>query len=199
LRDGVDVAAVQSNVDQLQLYAGKLGYAVGLAVDDSLAALQDVLNNNVGSLAVGLDTDDWLRAIQYLDDENVPTESRVAVISPAERMNLLKDDKYIHNDYGLVHGTSPRTTALQGAYTRSFFDIPVYVTTNVDGTNATGHDNSMFHKECFALLMQLEPAVHSQYDIDFLCDKVALFEMYGVLQMRDSSTYGRYGVWMKGS
>ena len=187
------ITKVQNNRDQLQLYAGKLGYALGLDVDDTLAGLPDNFSNTVGTLAAENTYHDYLRAIQYLDDANAPAESRYFVISPAAEVGLMKQDIYTNNDYTMLHGEG-RNTALEFAYVSSFLNIPVYKTTNVEGSNSAGHDNTLFQKESLALVMQMAPQMHSMFDIDYFADKVAIEQLYGTQEMRDD-----HGVWIKGA
>ena len=187
------ITKVQNNRDQLALYAGKLGYALGLDVDDTLAGLPDNFSQTVGTLAAENTYHDYLRAIQYLDDANAPAESRYFVISPAAEVGLMKADIYTNNDYSMLHGEG-RNTALEFAYVSSFLNIPVYKTTNVEGTNSAGHDNTLFQKESIALVMQMAPQMHSMFDIDYFADKVAIEQLYGTQEMRDD-----HGVWIKGA
>ena len=187
------ITKVQNNRDQLQLYAGKLGYALGLDVDDTLAGLPDNFSQTVGTLAAENTFHDYLRAIQYLDDANAPAESRYFVISPAAEVGLMKQDIYTNNDYSMLHGED-RNTALEFAYVSSFLNIPVYKTTNVEGSNSAGHDNTLFQKETIALVMQMAPQMHSMFDIDYFADKVAIEQLYGTQEMRDD-----HGVWIKGA
>ena len=187
------ITKVQNNRDQLQLYAGKFGYALGLDVDDTLAGLPYNFSQTVGTLAAENTYHDYLRAIQYLDDANAPAESRYFVISPAAEVGLMKQDIYTNNDYTMLHGEG-RNTALEFAYVSSFLNIPVYKTTNVEGTNSAGHDNTLFQKETIALVMQMAPQMHSMFDIDYFTDKVAIEQLYGTQEMRDD-----HGVWIKGA
>nr|AIF12174.1 bacteriophage capsid protein [uncultured marine thaumarchaeote KM3_54_G11] len=188
-----NITRVQNNRDQLQLYAGKLGYALALAVDDVLAGLVDNFSNNVGTLAVELTDDELLRARQYLDDADAPQDSRVMVVSPAQETGLLKLDRFVHNDYESVHGAG-RETGLEKAYVSSFMGMPIYRSVNVEGTNSAGHDNGMFQKEAVALVMQIAPKTYHQFDIDYIVDKVVIEQLYGTQEMRDD-----HGVFMKGA
>ena len=188
------IVKVQGNRDMLKEYAGKMGYALALAVDDVLAGLIDNVTNTVGTLAVENTDDEFIRARQYLNDANAPRDGRAIVISPAAEGGLLKLDKYVRDDYSGVHGGGDRETALQQAYTASYYRVPVYVSTNAEGSNAAGHDNGMIQREFAALVMQMKPTPHAQYDIDYFVDKVALEQLYGTKEMRDD-----HGVWMKGA
>jgi hypothetical protein len=187
-----NITRVQSNRDQLKLYAGKLGYALALAVDDVLAGLVDNFDNSVGTQAVELTDDDILRARQYLDDADAPQDSRVMVVSPMQETGLLKLDRFVHNDYESVHGPA-RETGLEKAYVSSFMGMPIYRSVNVEGANATGHDNGMFQKEALALVMQIAPKTYHQFDIDYIVDKVVVEQLYGTAEMRDD-----HGVLMEG-
>jgi len=187
------IVKIQNIKDQLAMYAGKMGYCLALAVDDSLAVRVDALSQTVGSLNVELTDDNILRARQYLNDANAPMDGRAIVISPAAESGFLKLDKFIRDDYKGVHGDVGRETGLQQAYVTSFYRMPVYVSTNVDGSSTTGHDNAMLQREALALVVQMKPTVHHAYDIDYLVDKVAIEQLYGSQEMRDD-----HGVWMKG-
>ena len=188
------IVKVQANQDLLKAYSGKMGYGLALAVDTALAGLVDDVTNTVGALAVELTDTNLLRARQYLNDANAPMAGRAIVLSPGAETGFLKLDKYIRDDYKAVHGEGGRETGLQQAYVSSFYRMPAYISTNVEGTNATGHDNGMFQKEAFALVMQMKPTAHHAYDIDYLVDKVAIEQLYGYRQMRDD-----HCVYMKGA
>ncbi len=188
------IVKVQAKRDLLKAYAGKMGYALALAVDDVGAGLIDDVTNTVGTLAVENTDDDFLRARQYLNDANAPGGERFIVVSPAAETGLLKLDRYVANEYSAVHGTGARETALEQAYVTSFYRMPVYVSTNVEGSNAAGHDNGMFQREAFALILQMKPTTHYQYDINYLVDKVVMENLYGWKEMRDD-----HAVFVKGA
>jgi len=189
-----DITKVQTNRDMLKLYAGKMGYGLALAVDDALAGLVDDVDNSTGALAAEVTDANIRRARQYLRDANVPREGWSIAISPAAENDILDIEKYIRDDYTKIHGTGARETGLQQAYVTSVYGIPVYVSTNVEGSNSAGHDNAMLQKEAFALIMQQKPTSYNQFDIDYVCWKVAMVNIYGYAEMRDD-----HCVWMKGS
>lgn len=188
------IVRVQANRDLLKEYAGKMGYALALSIDDTLAGLPDNFSQTVGTLAVENTDDELLRARQYLNDANASFGERAVVISPAAETGFLKLDKYTRDDYSAIHGVGARETGLQQAYVTSFYRMPVYVSTNVEGSNAAGHDNTMFQKEALALVVQMKPTAHHMYDIDYFVDKVAIEQLSGTREMRDD-----HGVWIKGA
>lgn len=187
------IVKIQSIKDQLAMYAGKMGYSLALSIDDSLAVRVDALSQTVGSLNVDITDDSVLRGRQYLNDANAPMDGRAMIISPAAESGFLRLDKFTRDDYKGVHGDVGRETGLQQAYVTSFYRIPVYVSTNVDGSSSTGHDNVMMQKEALALIVQMKPTVHYAYDIDYLVDKVCIEQVFGSQEMRDD-----HGVWVKG-
>lgn len=188
------IVKVQGNRDQLKLYSGKMGYALGLAVDDILAGLVDDFDNAVGVLAAENTDAEWLRARQYLNDADAPMSDRYIVISPAAESGLLKLDRFVHNDYAVLHGGAAPSDGLEHAYVTSFYRMPIYMSVNVEGTNAAGHDNGMFQRQALALVMQMKPTPHHMFDIDYLVDKVVLEQLYGTREMRDN-----HGVFVRGA
>lgn len=187
------IAKLQTDRDLLSAYAGKMGFSLGLAFDDVLAGFPDNFSNAVGTLAVEVVLEDWLRAVQYLDDADAPQGDRSIVVSPAEGINMILKDKFVHNDYSRLQGSIEATPGLDRNYVTSFLGLPIYKSTNVEGTNAAGHDNALFHKECVAAIMQMSPTPHSMYDIDFFADKVVLEQVHGSSEVRDD-----HGVFVSG-
>ena len=186
------IVDVQAFFNMAAKYAPKQGYALDLAVDDVLAGLVDDFSTNiVGALAVPLDYDDVLEGYQALDDANAPEEDRVIIASPNQITEWMKLDAFIHGDYTSIHGGVGQPAGR--AYTRSWLGMPVYKSTNVEGTNAAGHDNCMMHKDALALVMQMNPLSHSFFDIDYLCQKTVLEQLYGSREIRDD-----HGVWLRG-
>jgi hypothetical protein len=52
----------------------------------------------------------------------------------------------------------------------------------------------MFHKECFALAIQMNPVTHNWFDVNYLADKFIVEEIFGSAIMRND-----HGVLMSGS
>jgi len=188
-----DIVMVQADRNLFPVYAGKMGYALDLSVDNVLAGLADNASNAVGTLGSDLTYDELIRARQYLDDADVPEEDRVIVVSPASEAGMMKLDHFINVDYSAMMGTN-KNTAPDRAWFGTWLGMPVYKSVNVEGTNAAGHDNVMLQKEAWALVMQMKPKSESQRDIDFFVDKVALQQLFGTQEMRDD-----HAVWMRGS
>lgn len=182
----------QANRDLAASYAPKMGYALALDIDDTCAGHPDDFTNNVGTLAVENTYDEVLRAVQYLDDADAPQEDRAMAFSPAAKAGLMKLDQFIHGDYSKLNDSA--SAAMKGAMIGSWMGLPCYISTNVEGSNGAGHDNTLFQKEAVALVVQMKPRTEHFYDIDVDADKVASFSLYGTKEMRDD-----HGVWVKGA
>lgn len=176
--------------DQEEIYTKRSAYAVNLAVDDTLAALVDNFSQTDGTLGVDPSDADVRRGMQYLDDADVPEGSeKFFAMSPACKAGLLGVDRYNSSDFAKGGGGN----IVRGTF-GDIYGFKTVVSTNVEGTNAAGHDNGMFHRDAIALGMRREPRVRKQDDIDNLSQKVAVSAIWGVIEPRDD-----HGFWMKGS
>lgn len=188
-----NITDLQSMLNLIENYAPEMAYTLALAVDDVLAGLVDDFGTNiVGTLAVGLTYDDLIDGRKMLANANVPDDERHIVCSPAQEAGWLKLDHFINRDYTENLGVGKGFKG-ERAYVGHWLSIPVYVSVNVEGSDAAGHDNAMFHKEAIALVMQQTPKTFTQFDIDYLARKVASEQIYGAKEMRDD-----HGVWMRG-
>ena len=187
-----EIVDAQAFLDQAAMYAPELGYALALQEDDDLAALVDNFSQNVGTLITGLSDENVRRAVQYLDDANAPDEDRVMIVSPAEWSNLIGLDRYVHSSY--EKSTGQISSKAKRGHFGSIYGLDCFKSTNVEGTNAAGHDNCVMQQSALALVRQIMPKTVSQYDIDYLARKVVSHELYGVQEIRDD-----HGVWAKGA
>jgi hypothetical protein len=183
--------AKQSYKDLIELYGPEMGYALALAVDDDLAALVDDFGTNiVGSLGSLPTYEQFLEARRKLNDANVPRKGRAGIFSPMAEEGFLQLDQFVRNDYSRIQGRTDDDDDM--GYVGSWFGIPIYVSTNVEGDNTVGHDNTIMHSEAIACCMQMTPTTHRWLDINYLANKVVTEQLYGVKEMRDD-----HGVWLK--
>ena len=189
-----NITDLQSMLNLVEKYAPKMGYALDLAVDDVLAGLIDDFSTNVvGTLAVGLSYADLLEARQALLDALVPDDDDWTIaVSPAQEAAWLQVDHFINRDYTENLGVGKGFKG-DRAYVGHWMNIPVYRSTNVEGSNAAGHDNAMFSRSSLALIKQMAPKTFTMFDIDYLARKVASEQVYGTKEMRDN-----HGVFMRG-
>ena len=175
--------------DQEAIYTKRSAYAVNLAIDDTLAALIDNFTQTDGTLGVDNSDSEVRRGMQYLDDADAPSDGRFFAMSPAAKAGLLGVDRYNSSDFASGGGGS----IIRGSF-GDIYGFNTWVSTNVEGTNAAGHDNGMYQRDAIALGMRREVRTRMEDDIDNLSKKVAVSAIWGVIETRDN-----HGVWLKGA
>lgn len=177
-----------SIVDQAKWYTKAAAYVVDLAVDDTLAGLVDNFSQLVGTLAVDMTDDDVTRAVQYLGDANAPDDGRFFAISPATKRSMLGIDRYASSDFNRGGGAN----IVRGEF-GTIYGLRTWESTNVEGTNAAGHDNGIYQRDAFALGMRMSPKTRRFDDIANLSEQVAISVIYGAIETRDD-----HGVFARG-
>lgn len=177
-----DRLKVQAKYNILEEYTSKAGYAIGQRIDADLAGLYSSLTQNVGNSTTDITDANIVRAIQFLDDANAPQSDRFFVIKPAGLAHVRLIDKFSRFD---SLGIQPSVVVNGGLATGSgsvikrigpnglvgtIYNLEVYMTTNLveeAGTSDVIH-NLVFHKEAFALGLQLKPRTQFQYKQEYL-------------------------------
>lgn len=177
-----DRLKVQAKYNILEEYTSKAGYAIGQKIDADLAGLYSSVTQTVGNSTTDITDANIVRAIQYLDDANAPQTDRFFVIKPAGLAHVRLIDKFSRFD---SLGISPSVVVNGGLATGSgsvikrigpnglvgtIYNLEVYMTTNLveeAGTSDVVH-NLVFHKEAFALGLQLKSRTQFQYKQEYL-------------------------------
>lgn len=172
-----DLAKIQSNRDLLAMYTSQAGYAIADKIDSDLAALASGFSQTKGTYNTAITTDVVLDSIKELDDEDVPMENRYFVFRPDVKRDLLDLAAYTSSDF--VDGKP-----VQSGMIGDLYGVQTFMTNNIvkSGSNT---DNMLFHKDALALAMQKAPRTQSQYDLEFLSNRVTVDAVYGVKEMRD--------------
>jgi len=178
-----------SIVDQQSWYTRAAAYVVNLAIDDTLAALVDDFSQIVGTLAIDLTDDDVRRAVQYLDDANAPGEGRFFAMAPATKNSMLSIDRYASSDFAAGGGAN----IVRGEFGQ-IYGLRTWQSTNVEGSNAAGHDNGIYQQDSIALAMRMQPKTRVFDDIQNLSTQLAISAIWGVIETRDD-----HGVFARGA
>jgi len=153
-------------------------------VDSKLLALYVNLGQSVGTDATDITAATFLSAIQYLDLADAPETNRSAVFTAGQKAAFLNVDQFVRYDSTGIGGQM--NPIIRGQF-GELYGVDVYFTTNVTTTGSpAGDHNLMFHKEAFALAMQRDIRIQSQYDIDALATKAVGDVLYGVSEYRDT-------------
>lgn len=198
-----DIASVQSSPDLLTGYAGQGALELSRVVDVEIATLitDATITQNVGaqtsSTAAYTDiTDAVIRnAIQLLDEANAPASDRYLVISPAQKNAMLGIAKFVEADK--LGDNVTLKTGLFGM----IYGVHVFISNNLVDTASVASVASsggaseipqvlarkncmLFHREAFALAMQLGPRVQADYNLSHLATEVVGDELYGADVLR---------------
>jgi hypothetical protein len=184
-----DMLKVQSQYDLRSAYTKSAGYAISKAVDTSLLGLYTSLTStDVGTYGVDITDATIVAAIQTLDEADAPIEDRAFVIAPSQKAAIMKLDKFVKADFlGEYDQPTPVKRGPNNRYLwGDIYGIPTYYTNRVSVTAATPSQthNIMFHKEAFALAMQMAPRVQGTYWQKDLAWLVTVDVLYGVSALR---------------
>lgn len=164
--------------DLAEQYRAKESYALAKQIDTDVIGLQSGLSQSVGTDNVATTDANILRAIQYLDDADAPDTDRSFVMSPATKADLLQIDRYVNSRY------VSDQPLVKGAFGERY-GVQFYSSTNVPAGTA-GRINLLFHKEAFALAIQRNITMYSDFIIDFLADAYVADVLYGMVEYRDA-------------
>jgi hypothetical protein len=188
-----DRLKAQAKYNILEEYTSKAGYAIGQKIDADLAGLYSSLTQNVGNSTTDITDANIVRSIQHLDDADAPQTDRFFVIKPAGLAHIRLIDKFSRFD---SLGIQPSVVVNGGLATGSgsvikrigpnglvgtIYNLEVYMTTNLveeAGTSDVVH-NLVFHKEAFALGIQLKPRTQFQYKQEYLGNLATTDSLWG--------------------
>jgi hypothetical protein len=188
-----DIVKVQSQYDLRSEYTAKAGYAIAQAVDTDLLSLYASLTStDVGTYGVDVTDPVIVAALQKLDEQDTPLEDRYFIIAPSQKAAIMKLDKFVKADFlGQYDQPTPVKRGPNSRYLwGDIYGVPTYYTNQVPVTAATPTQthNILFHKEAFALAMQLSPRTQASYWQKDLSWLVTTDTIYGFSVLR--STFG---------
>ena len=179
----LDIVLAQSKYDFRKLYTEKMGYALGVQIE------QDLLGNavysggatgpsyTVGTFQTDLTDANLHRAVQYLDDARVPFEDRHMIIKPAQKNAILGIDKFVRYD-----ATGERGLVNVGKVPGELYGVMTHVSPEVY-VSTSNVSNMMFHKDFLALAMQKSIKIEQFARVGFL-DDFGGSELYGFNLLR---------------
>lgn len=195
--DVEDIATRQSAISILKEFSSAMGAALAAQQDSDLGALYSTLT---GQTAVGSATspepmdDDMLRlALQQLDNDDIPREDRVWVLSPSAHNDLLALARFTEaQNTGFARGVQVadgRVSKLYGA--------DVLVTTKV-ATTSQARANLLIHKEALGMATQKNFTITHLAKVQ-LSEAVTGSVLYGVKVVRSDHGVVIYSLENSGS
>lgn len=186
-----DITDVQALSSLRRFYTEDAGYALATKIDSALIAeansgftaqksfVSGGLADESGATTTAFNDAGFRAAIQILDDNNVPGDSRVIVIPPAVKTEMLGISNYISSDF--VTG-QPVVNGKIG----SLYGVDIFVSTNLTGNS--GEANCiLMHKDALVLAEQMGVRVQTQYKQEYLADLMTADTLYGVETYRPES------------
>jgi hypothetical protein len=117
---------------------------------------------------------------RYLSENKAPRSDRAIVVHPKGEAEMLAIDKYVRYD-ALGTGEAIKTGKIGTIYGAEVFMSQnlVYLDTATDEYNSL-----FFHKDAWAIAMQMEPRTQAQYKQEYLGFLVTVDVLYGSAQLR---------------
>lgn len=166
-----------------ETYLNEVGEAIARDEDAFLGAFIDNFSLTGGTLAVENSEDELLAAIQSLNDNDVPDDNRNWVFSEKAFSRLMAQGKIGSMDYS-------DNRPVQSGNIPSLYGIPVKHSSNVEGTNAAGHDNGLLRNSAVTRYRVGDfPKMRAVMSEDNLSDKYAISNIYGAVEVRDADGY----------
>lgn len=184
-----DILATQSNFETRSDYTQAAAYAIAEKIDSDLAtamttAWKTATQTN-GAYGTAIADVNILSVNRYLSENKAPRTDRVLVVHPKGESELLNIDKYVRYD---ALGTGE---AIKSGKLGTIYGVDVFMSQNlVYLDTATDEYNSlMFHKEAWAIAMQMSPRTQAQYKQEHLGWLVTVDVLYGHTALRSNFGY----------
>lgn len=184
-----DILATQSNFETRSDYTQAAAYAIAEKIDSDLAtamttAWKTATQTN-GAYGTAIADVNILAVNRYLSENKAPRTDRVLVVHPKGESELLNIDKYVRYD---ALGTGE---AIKSGKLGTIYGVDVFMSQNlVYLDTATDEYNSlMFHKEAWAIAMQMSPRTQAQYKQEHLGWLVTVDVLYGHTALRSNFGY----------
>lgn len=171
-----DIVEVQSKYDLFSNYRDKIANALGQAVDIDILALTQGVAQSVGTWTAGsIAETNIIAAVRMLDLAEVPQEDRYLVVDAYGREDLLNITDFIRYDAG-----GKRPSAVNSGEIGEIFGVKVIYSNNLMAPTATSSVGMMFHKDAFAIALQKDVTVKTEYSVDYIGTKLVGYNLYGV-------------------
>lgn len=187
-----DLVKVQSKYDLRSDYTKAAAYAIAEKVDSSIATdmttTWKTASQAYGAYGTALNDNLILTVNRYLSENKAPRTDRSIVVHPKGEAEMLAIDKYVRYDsLGQPADENPTKTGKIG----QIYGCEVYMSQNLVylDTATDEYNHLMFHKEAWAVAMQLKPRTQAQYKQEYLGWLVTVDVLYGHGSLRSNFGY----------
>lgn len=174
-----DFAEAQSAYDAASEYREKTGYAIAEKMDNFIA--DDMVTNfteSVGTYGSALSYTIILDAKQKLDEAKAPMTERYFVVTPKGHRDLLEIDEFVRYD---AMGAASQPSGFRTGRVGMVLGNDVFMSQNLVVTAGTPTQNNclFFHREAYALAVQVQPKTEMQRKTEYLGDLIVTSALWG--------------------
>lgn len=184
-----DLLKVQSNYDTRSDYTQAAAYAISEKVDSNIAAdmttAWKAANQAYGAYGTALNDNLILTVNRYLSENKAPRTDRSIVVHPKGEAEMLAIDKYVRYDALGVGGSE---SSIKTGKIGRIYGADVYMSQNLVSLSTTTpeYNHLFFHKEAWAIALQMEPRTQAQYKQEYLGWLVTVDVLYGTAALRSN-------------
>jgi len=184
-----DILATQSNYETRSDYTQAAAYAIAEKIDSDLATAMTTAwktaSQTTGVYGTAIADANILAVNRYLSENKAPRTDRVLVVHPKGEAELLNIDKYVRYD---ALGTGE---AIKSGKMGTIYGVDVFMSQNLVSLSTTTaeYNHLFFHKEAWAIAMQMSPRTQAQYKQEHLGWLVTVDVLYGHTALRSNFGY----------
>lgn len=179
-----DLAKIQSAYELRSDYTQAAAYAIAEKVDGAIATAMTTAFTGYGAYGTALNDNLILTVNRYLSENKAPRSDRSIVVHPKGEAELLAIDKYVRYDALGIGGT---TNSIANGQIGSIYGAKVFMSQNLVylDTATDEYNHLFFHKDAWAVAMQLQPRTQAQYKQEYLGWLVTVDVLFGHTELRD--------------
>lgn len=179
-----DILATQSNYNTRSDYTQAAAYAIAEKVDFDIATGMTAAFTGYGAYGTALNDNLILTVNRYLSENKAPRSDRSIVVHPKGEAELLAIDKYVRYD---ALGVGGDNNSIKNGKIGRIYGADVFMSQNLVylDTATDEYSSLFFHKEAFAVAMQMEPRTQASYKQEYLGWLVTVDILYGIVELRD--------------
>lgn len=187
-----DLVKAQSKYDLRSDYTQAAAYAIAEKVDSSIATdmttVWKAASQAYGTYGTAINDALILAVNRYLSENKAPRTDRNIVVHPKGEAEMLAIDKYVRYDaLGQPNSENPIKVGKIG----QIYGAEVFVSQNLVylDTATDEYNHLFFHKEAWAVAMQVKPRTQAQYKQEYLGWLVTVDVLYGHGSLRSNFGY----------
>lgn len=180
---------VQSAYDLRSDYTQAAAYAIAEKIDSDLAtnmtSTWKTAGQAYGAYGTALNDNLILTVNRYLSENKAPRSDRSIVVHPKGEAEMLAIDKYVRYD---ALGVGGDANSIKNGKIGRIYGADVFMSQNLVylDTATDEYNHLFFHKEAWAIAMQMEPRTQAQYKQEYLGWLVTVDVLYGHNALRSN-------------